>query len=257
MTMLFSFYTAEGIVFGSDSQITRPSPSGNDRGDPQTKVLDVPRLGIAGGGVIGFYGLAQVNGAPMDDWLRAQIGAWASSATVGDFVEHIRSAIERDATTPERRTVSGFHVGGFERREGVVVPVFWFLRNTHDFDENMGLHSNVKHYHADEQLLKHYMAGMSVADVRRELRSRQQRGLPFWLRNGDLPFFAAVWNGIEEALNGIVKRPGFRTPTTIDGWETIARTFVRTTSDVYRSLCTAGAPTIGGKPIVCSVVWPP
>jgi hypothetical protein len=128
MTMLYSLYTAEGIVFAADSRITaqgvgQPLP-------PQRKVLPVPQLGFAGG-VIGFFGLAQVAGQPMTDWLQRVISDWPGAADAGDFARHLagRLAADAHARARETRRMSGFHIGTFERHEGRVVPTFLFVRN--------------------------------------------------------------------------------------------------------------------------------
>jgi hypothetical protein len=58
MTMLYSFYSAEGIVYAADSRITRRGAGGPL--PAQRKVLPIPGLGESSG-VIGFL-----------DWPRSQ-----------------------------------------------------------------------------------------------------------------------------------------------------------------------------------------
>ena len=96
-----------------------------------------------------------------------------------------------------------------------------------------------------------------MADLRAALRKHAQaRGLPFWLRNGDLPFFAPIWNGIEEAARLIMEYPGYRAPNTLKDWERVARTLIVPTSQFYRVMYGAGAPLIGNKVHVVSLPWP-
>jgi Major Facilitator Superfamily len=96
-----------------------------------------------------------------------------------------------------------------------------------------------------------------LCDLRSELRKwANTTGLPYWLRNGDLDFFAPVWNGLGDGALLISRRPGYRAPNTLDSWETFARTLIVTTSNLYKILYTRGAPLIGNQPTVLSLPWP-
>src|SRR5437016_6050906 len=75
VTMLYSFYTAEGIVYAADSRITHKG--GTLPLMAQRKVLPLPGFGVSNG-VIGFFGLAQVGGQAMSDWLRDIIARYTA-----------------------------------------------------------------------------------------------------------------------------------------------------------------------------------
>jgi hypothetical protein len=151
VTLLVSLYSSEGIVFAADSQVTACTPAGTDRLEPQRKVLSVKGLGVARqGGVVAYFGLAEMQGRPMDAWLRERIDRIGGFEEVSDFAASLRDELNAAARARERKVVSGLHVGGFERRDGVPVPVFAFVRNTADFDATTGRHSNLRGYECTE-----------------------------------------------------------------------------------------------------------
>lgn len=162
MTMLYSFYAAEGIVFAADSRITHRG--GKQPLDAQHKVLLLPGFGESNG-VIGFFGLAQVGGRPMSNWLQDLISRDRSARDADSFARHMSERIERSATNAELKEVSGFHIGTFERRDGQVVPTFTFLRNAADFKD--GVYSNVGEFlPPHEQLLGRDLKGVQALQVR-------------------------------------------------------------------------------------------
>lgn len=249
--MLASLYAAEGIVFAADSQITG-SP---DRAalPPQRKVLRVRGVGV-GDGLIGYFGLAQVNGGPMTQWLRREARKW-QGGSAESLADYLAGRLSSDLTSRERKEASRFHIGAFERRGEYILPVFVFLRNSHSLVN--GIHGNVGKFHRDEQLLGDYWKHVSASDLRRALSQHQRKaGLPFWLRNGDLRFFGPVWDGVQQAAQLIVAQPGYQTPSMLSDWERFARTLIITTSQLYRVLYQSGAPLIGNKVVVESLPWP-
>jgi hypothetical protein len=74
MTILFSVYTATGVVVADDDRITQQlGKSGLTRTmqlKPQHKVLPVEGLGVhKQGGLVGFFGMAMVGKQTMESWL--------------------------------------------------------------------------------------------------------------------------------------------------------------------------------------------
>lgn len=254
VTMLSSFYSAEGIVFAADTQITVTLRGKSEAREPQKKVLRVPGVGV-GDGLLGYFGLAQVAGAPMTVWLRALLGSWPGGSTtdLGDFIV---AGLRQDSTSAERKETSGFHLGAFERRAGQIAPVFVYARNV-DQHPTTGRYIHIGDYRVDDQLPGYYFKDVPLRELRSELRKwANTTGLPYWLRNGDLDFFAPVWNGLGDGALLISRQPGYSAPNTLDSWETFARTLIVTTSNLYKILYTRGAPLIGNQPTVLSLPWP-
>lgn len=255
MTMLYSFYAAEGIVFAADSRITHRG--GKQPLDAQRKVLRLPGFG-ASNGVIGFFGLAQVGGRPMSKWLQDMISRYRSAREADSFARHLSQRIEDSATTAELKEVSGFHIGTFERRAGQVVPTFTFLRNAHDFKD--GVYSNIGRFlQPHEQLLGRDLQAVPPGQVRYWLRQRQQQaGIPHWYRNGDVRHFGAIGTFLEIALSGLMQQPStmFRAPASLEEWRRVARTLVSATGNLYRSYYAGTVPPVGGRVDVEAIPWP-
>jgi hypothetical protein len=253
VTMLYTLYTAEGFVFAADRQISGPGKAF----DPQNKVARIAQLGVArGGGLIGYYGLAYVRGRPMDQWIRRLISGWTGSKYARDFAEYLISRISAQATRDELSAVSGFHLGAFEERDGVAVPVFLFIRNTRDFAD--GRHFNVGEFQAEEQLLaRQPLDGLPMPMIREALRDQQVRhGFPYWFRNGDVPYFGAMSSALEAALDHLLGQGSiFRAPLSLGGWEQLGETLVTSAGRLYR-VYYAGTPPVGRGRIVKSVSWP-
>jgi len=255
MTMLYSFYSAEGIVYAADGRITRhgahaPLPA-------QRKVLPIPGLGESSG-VIGYFGLAQVAGLPMDDWLRDVIAKYTFFRDADSFARYLIARIEGEATPAELGQVSGFHIGTFEKRDTVVVPTFTFVRNARSFQG--GRYSNVGRFMVpEEQLLGRDLRGVPMAHIRDALRDRQRAiGMPHWYRNGDVPYFGPITSLLEAALQGLVQQPKsrFRAPASLDSWSRLASTLVASTGSLYRIYFAGVIPPVGDRVVVETVRWP-
>ena len=124
VTMLYSLYPREGIVFAADSRIIRP---GTGRAEPpQPKILRVRRAGVSTG-LIGYYGLAEVDGQRMSAWLSTLIGRWPGSHDPEVFAALVVQGLNRDTKPRERRVVSGLHFGAFRRTGGRTEPVFFHI----------------------------------------------------------------------------------------------------------------------------------
>ena len=212
------------------------------------KVLRVPGVGVhPRGAILGYYGLATAGSQPMTAWLRSVIGHWHGSRTVEEFAVHLWENFS--LLCPRRNVVSGFHIGGYELRDRVRVPVFWHIWN-YDAVDLEGYHGAHYNYHEPmEQLLGRELRRTQPRDVRRVLEAMQSDGgMPFWYRNGDLPFFIPVTEAIHSlvAYNTAYRPRLFRSPRDLAGWEQLLGTMMRTVGGLYRALYRGGDPPISG-----------
>lgn len=257
MTMLYSLYSSEGIIFAADSRITRPGSRGQE--PPQHKVIRVSRVGVANG-LIGYYGLAQIKGVPMATWLSSLIASWSGSREPEDFADFLVDRLNNEAWARERSHVSGFHFGAFRRANGHFAPMFFHIINTHGFDQMTGLHTDP----GDRWRCEDHLMGRDVgrfawnpARIRQNLRDRQRDfGMPHWYRNGDMPVFGPITGYLDVAVAHVVRVKGYGAPTSLNGWERIAHSLVVITSQLARAYYKGVRPTIGDKPRVLSIEWP-
>jgi hypothetical protein len=260
-----TLYTARGVVFAADSSITVKRGSRPARLPKQEKFLRTKRVGISGG-VVGYFGLAQVRDEPMDKWLRRRLDRFPGSPRVAELGDHLRDELNR-AVPHQHRTnnPSGFHIGAFERRQRYPVPVLQYVSNIQNLDERTGVYSGFVEYSSAEHFPIHpnpnsQWRDVAPSEMRTELRKWERtRGLPIWFRNGQLAFSARAWQGLTWAIADITQNlrgAGFRLPDDLRRWEQLADALVRTNGHLYALLNTSGAATIEGPYRKTSIAWP-
>jgi hypothetical protein len=265
MTLLVTFYSSSGIVFAADSAITIDRGRGAARVRKEEKILRARQVGTNGGWV-GYFGLADVGTEPMHQWLRRTIDCWPGSRRVADLGDYLRDKLNDDVPRAIRvRYPSGLHIGAFEDRDGVSVPVLQYVTNIHDLDEQTGAYSDFRDYGSGEHFPAHPDPAKSWARVPiREPKTRlrefeRANGLPVWFRNGQLAFSARAWHGLTWAIADITRNlggQGFRVPSDLRGWEILADATVRTNGRLYAILMSKGEATIEGPFSKRSIPWP-
>src|SRR6266567_3006026 len=234
MTVLYSIYTAEGLIWAADRMLLQPNQQGGYQIHSviHRKIFRIPGLGDHNqGGLIGYFGQAYVGNQLMATWLPANAAQFGGHARIGPFARHVVQRFRLAAAPNQRHTAVGFHVGGFERRHGVRVPVFYFARNA-ELDPATGgyqqLHQNWA-FEVDEQCLTQLLQAFPIAHLRIGLQQaiQQGHGIPMWYRNGDVPGFANVTGALEAGIRGmLIQRPGYTVPKTLTRWERLAKLLV-------------------------------
>lgn len=262
MTFLVNFYTSKGIVFGADRAITVPTGHGLRRweGGKQQKVHKVSQLGI-NGGLVGFFGLAVVDDEPMDKWLRRTLDVWPGSSIAGELGVYLRDELNRCVNRSHRASnASGFHIGTFETRDGAAMPVMQYVSNIYSLKN--GRYGDFREYVTAEHFPQHPSKPeapiQSPAEVRKFLQLyAREHAMPWWFRNGDLPFASRAWEGVELAIRSITStEPGFTAPNSLEHWEALAKAVLRLAGDLYPLLVNNGVPSIEGPFDVFSIPWP-
>jgi hypothetical protein len=242
--------------------ITRVTPKGRVYIDSSLpKVTRISRLGIHdAGGVVGFFGLAELDGKHTTTWMRklAQDHANAGgSLRVAPFARRLLDALVKPSTIrPEwLNEVLGFHIGGFEQFGRYKLPVFWFVRNCELTPE--GRYVARGGWKADEQLLGRDLKEVKSGDVRDVLRQIQTNtAIPHWYRNGDLPAFTAITDALKAAVSFTARLQGYGPPDGLEAWCDLGKTFVYTSRNLARLMYKRGQVSIGGKADVECLQWP-
>jgi hypothetical protein len=166
--------------------------------------------------------------------------------------------LEQQTTSAERKNESGFHVAGFERREGATIPVCRVVRNVTDHDPQTGLYTtNLGYWEANEHIPRGNLDHVKLGTFRRSLREHQRhQGVPYWLRNGDLPDFSKPQNAIHTAARELINTPRFAAPTQLIHWQRLAEIMVGTAASLCGIYYTAGAPTVEGRAHAVAIPWP-
>ena len=88
------------------------------------KIVKLERLNAA----IGYYGVAEVNGVPMHDWLESfsrHTSAVDLEAVAHELVDKLKPWPSLDST----RRGTGFHLAGYTEVEERKLPTFWHIWN--------------------------------------------------------------------------------------------------------------------------------
>ena|ERR1022692_2852246 len=266
VTLLLSFYSSSGIVFAADSAITQSTANkAAVRKGKQRKLLKVSTVGV-NGAIVGFFGLAVVGTEPMDTWLARKLRAWAGGKTAAELGDYLRDELSREVPDVHRlNNASGLHIGAFERRGQIAVPVMQYVTNIYHLDTITGVYSDFREYRSEEHFPSHPSPESSwtlypANQLRRHLQEYERgHGFPHWFRNGDLAFSARPWEGLRDAVNslrGDLRHRGLKSPEDLRLWSALAKTIVTTVGDLYGILGTQGAPLIEGPYVTESLAWP-
>jgi hypothetical protein len=261
MTILYSVYAPEGIVFSADTMLTRTKKSRTEYVEAsRPKVFRIPKAGEhSRGALVGYYGLAEIGGRPMPEFLDEFRGAWAGDRSIRRLADRlIEELVKADKAHHLRHHVFGLHVGGFELFKDRICPAFYYVRNA-EADEGTGLYHLFpdRQLHIDEQLMGRTLMQWDAHEARRALLHWQrQNGIPLWFRNGDLATMAGPTASIELAARYLAARPMYRWPRSLSKWEALIEVMVDTTAELVRSMYTRGTPTIGGHAVSEALAWP-
>jgi hypothetical protein len=186
------------------------------------------------------------------------------SSELGD---HLGDALNQEVPLADRRAnPSGFHIGAFENRAGVKVPVMQFVTNVGTLDSITGRYGKLGAYRSEEHFPNHpssasSWSGYPPAELRKKLKSfEREHGFPNWFRNGDLAFSARVWDSLWVAVNLLridLRNRGLKAPEDLDLWASLAKTILSTVGNLYHVLATRGDPLIEGPYKVKVLPWPP
>lgn len=211
------------IVFAADRRIS----VGGKYSGSRKKIFEMPRLNAA----IGYFGLAEVRGVPMADWLSSHLRL-DSSRCLADFSEVLAARLN-DAVpaSHRRREPSGFHISGFTPERRIE---FWYVRNITDAGQPTGS------YNARE-------------DFQRRDAPALRSGHAQIYRNGDLLPHVLLWGVLDKALAPLLDRPDFRRVRSVFDYARWVRFKLEVIAYVYRQWCTR---SIIGRPIDVICVTP-
>jgi len=260
VTILYSFYASDGIVFAADRMLTR-----REQGKPAAyvesrlpKVIRIPKVGVHDdGGLIGYFGHAEVAGRTTSFLRRVaeKHSNAGGSIRVEPFARTLIESLPRGVRDGSVQEVLGFHIGAFEKFGRYRLPVFWFVRNCELIPP--GVYVARGGWKMEEQFLGRDMKTVQSGDVRANLRRFQNaNSVPFWYRNGDLPSFTPVTDAVKAAIAVTASLPGYGPPDGFDAWCDLARTFVYTSRNLARLTYRGGQVSIGGKADVEGLPWP-
>jgi hypothetical protein len=195
------------IIFAADRRITHKT---GRYGGTHKKIFELQWLNSA----VGYFGLAEVPGKPMQEWVRTFIHRNTRCQTMHEFAEQLASGL--NAAVPDkwkRSERSGFHLAGFAASGR---PEFWFVRNIDDDGA-----PTLGRYEAREDFQRRDAPGLLP-------------GGTMIYRNGDIRPHEAAWKMLDESLGQLLREPGFRQPRTSEDYKEWVRFKMEVIAYFYR-----------------------
>jgi hypothetical protein len=264
MSLLLVEVVPQGIIFGADRNVTftkKQVVKGKHttieiHGQSQRpKVLRWPQRKA----LVGYVGVAEIGGDPTDEWLYDFIGDNLNFSNFEALSESLRSQVEEqlriDEGNNERQPLI-IHLGGFEKRDDVPVPVIWYIRNTYGLGP-LGYKEVRKEFHHSEEFWRVF-SNVSYHEIRSHISEKAAKYNPFWFHQG---FDLGTFNVIEEFLKAAFKwlcehNPSHSLPQKLSDWERQVRMSILTYGAYFQAFKGPSQQFVGGGVDVVSIEWP-
>ena len=205
------------IIFAADGRITR---NGQASGRAQ-KILPLTNLPAA----IGYFGLAEVRGEPMFQWLHNWAAGFRPS-TLGECAYGLAKQLNSSIPAAIRKKyISGFHIAGFADSGN---PEFWFVRNVDDDRETL-----LDDFEAREDF------------KRRDVTKLPHNGFQVY-RNGDIRAHVIAWESIDNGLLPLLSFPEFSKIQSAEAYARWVKFKLQVVALFYKRFCNQ---SIIGTPI--------
>lgn len=258
----------EGIIFGADRNITstaiRPAQDGRVVqmvfGQSQRrKVLRWPNNRA----LIGYVGVAMIGGIPTDEWLYNFIGRNFEFSNFRDLAYRLRDEVQAQRIIDEGDAEAEglvIHLAGFEEREGIQVPVIWFITNCHRLDPVIGYTDIKKDFGVSEELWRPiYIQDSTPQTIRNYLGRRAREYNPFWFHQGfDLGIFNTLDYFLRQSFRLLIENRSLNLsfPITIEEWSKHLSMSILTYGAYFQSFYGPSEQYVGGGVDIVSLPWP-
>lgn len=256
MTLIHTFFSKEGIIHATDSNLTNTDEFNNDSYAGEVKKLfEIPHLNAA----LTVAGRYSVNKISMNNWLDDFIVTQSNVAnqTLESFSHKLKTALE-DQMLPEEKDGTLIHIAGYVEENGKSHPELWFVRNVHKMDLETGEYGDIRpDFNVSEDFWRR-----DYADPELNLKMVFEQGGYQYYING-FSSGRIVYNALQRNLQEFYKsvwlqKPmwQFRSPKTIEEREEYIRLNFQFIHTLFLS-SDYPAPYIGGTPQLFAIAAPP
>jgi len=257
----------EGIIMGADRNITSTSITKTADGrtiyvfqgqSQRPKVLRWPNSRA----LVGYVGVGTIGGLPTDEWLYNFIGRNMEFCTLEELAQSLGKEVQSQRIIDEGREKAEaliIHLAGFDNKNGIPIPVIWFIRNPYRLDPIEGYVDIRKEYLVTEELWKKEYIGDSLPETIREyLRQRARDYHPHWFHQG---FDLGVFNTLDAFLRAsfrllIERHPKHSFPETLTEWSRHLSMAILTYGAYFQSFYGPSEQYVGGGVDIVSLPWP-
>jgi hypothetical protein len=264
MSILLVEVVPQGLVFGADRNVTftkqRMTESGNitieiHGQNQRSKVLRWPNRKA----LVGYVGAAEIGGIPTDEWLYDFIGSHVDFVSFEVLSESLRSKVEE-----QRRIDEGdlkpepliIHLGGFEEREGVQVPVVWHIRNAYRLGKSG--YEDIRRQFLSSEAFWFYFPNVRPNEIRSKVMEKASQYNPYWFHQGfDLGTFNLMEGFLKAAFKSLCEHHlGHSLPESLPDWERQVRMSILTYGAYFQAFKGASEQFVGGGVDTVSIEWP-
>ena len=265
MSLLVIEVLPEGMIFASDRNITLRNNEETKQVNQQAKVIKWPNNKA----IIGYVGAAKIMDMTTEEWLKSFINEFDEFPSFKEISKILSNRLE-DIWKQEysNSIVPGLliHIGGFERKNGFIIPTIWFIRNVHDMGVFDYKNSTLEFKYSDEfkniftqrfsQLYPNRK--IYVEEIRKILRVWSKQYKRFWFHHGfDLITFNVLQNSLESAFKLLItNHPNHDFPKKLEIWEKHLRFQILMYSAYFEAFYEKGKHFVGGGVNVESIPWP-
>jgi hypothetical protein len=281
MSILLVEVLPQGIIFGADRNVTdtetridvEKEESIDEGGNTQTlinnytwteiyhiqsqrpKVLRWPKRKA----LIGYVGVAAISGIPTDEWLFEFMGDHFSFSNLEELSESLRASVEKrrqidEGNNPPKGLI--IHLGGFELREGIQVPIIRFIRNV----DSDGKNPRKEFENTEEfwgEFTKRY-PDANPRNIKAKIDLLASEYNPWWFHQGfDLGTFNHLELFLKAAFRDLCKHhPDHTLPKTLFEWERQIRMSILTYGAYFQAFKGPSEQFVGGGADIVSLEWP-
>jgi len=259
MSILVINVLNEGLIFGADKSITEYYPDGKTRQYPSSKVLKWPTDKY----LFGFVGAAQMGKLPMIEWLREQQHEYEEIDSLEQIAQRLHQRVQEQRNIDDTQKLPEplvIHLGGFEKKNGIWIPMVWHIGNMHKLGRFDYLDTRHEFFCREEfwanETIKN--AVLDPSEVRRFLKVLAKQFNPFWFHQGlDLFTFNVMQGAIQTAFRNLCQQhPEHDIPTTLEEWEKHVMMQVLMYGAYFESFQPVGKRYVGGGADIISTPWP-
>jgi len=240
MTLVLTEITHHGIVFATDRNILKwdPAPAEQTLLGRAQKLFPVPNLEAG----ICYYGLAQIGGILMGQWLPTFIQTANRISSLRDFAFRLAETLNKASLlTNEKGMPLGFHLAGYVKVRNLRVPSFWHIRNIYQMTPEAEYVDIREEFQVSEDFLERDVKDVAPAQLEKHLVTTG-----YIYRNGMLRPYVDLAKLLYTFFPKIWEMEGFSTPKSLLERARYLEFHIELLNRIYTRFYKGPAPVGGG-----------
>jgi|GEM_PF-5316764 len=240
MTLVLTEITYHGIVFAADRNILKwdQEPEKQTLLGRAPKLFFVPDLEAG----ICYYGLAQIGGILMAQWLPTFIQAANRLSSLRDFALQLAETLNTASLLPDEKGMPlGFHLAGYVKAGNLKVPSFWHIRNIYQMTPQAEYADIREEFQVSEDFLERDVKHIQPAHLEKHLKT-----IAYTYRNGMLRPYVHLAELLYGFFPEIWEIKGFSPPKSVLERARYLEFHIEVLNRIYTRFYKGPAPVGGG-----------